>query len=74
MVKLTRNNRDSLVDQVYAQLRESLELGPPGTGKPRMRGKRKKASELHMPPWRSGGREEGARADGQGGARASGAV
>lgn len=45
VIKLTRNNRDSLVDQTYAQLRESLGLGPPGTGKPRVRTKKKKEEE-----------------------------
>ncbi|CAK9087668.1 unnamed protein product, partial [Durusdinium trenchii] len=45
VVKLTRNNRDALVDQTYAQLRESLSLGPPGTGKPRVRTKKKKEEE-----------------------------
>jgi hypothetical protein len=30
--------------QTYAQLRESLGLGPPGTGKPRVRTKKKKDS------------------------------
>lgn len=45
VIKLTRNNRDSLVDQTYAQLRESLGLGPPGTGKPRVRIKKKKEEE-----------------------------
>lgn len=45
VIKLTRNNRDSLVDQTYAQLRESLGLGPPGTGKIRVRTKKKKEEE-----------------------------
>lgn len=45
VIKLTRNNRDLLVDQTYAQLRESLGLGPPGTGKPRVRTKKKKEEE-----------------------------
>jgi len=45
VIKLTRNNRDALVDQTYAQLRESLGLGPPGTGKPRVRTKKKKEEE-----------------------------
>eukprot|EP00927_Polykrikos_kofoidii_P037556 TRINITY_DN31727_c0_g2_i1.p1 TRINITY_DN31727_c0_g2~~TRINITY_DN31727_c0_g2_i1.p1 ORF type:complete len:801 (-),score=202.54 TRINITY_DN31727_c0_g2_i1:65-2467(-) len=35
LVRITRNNRDELPAQVYAQLRESLGLGPPGTGKKR---------------------------------------
>ncbi|CAE6940127.1 NTPCR [Symbiodinium natans] len=37
VVKLTRGNRDAVVDQTYAFLRESLGLGPPGTGKPKPR-------------------------------------
>ncbi|CAE7866321.1 NTPCR [Symbiodinium microadriaticum] len=37
VVKLTRGNRDAVVEQTYAFLRESLGLGPPGTGKPKPR-------------------------------------
>merc|ERR1712129_426390 len=39
-MRITRNNRDSLTEQAYAFLRESLGLGPPGTGRVR-RSKRK---------------------------------
>ncbi|CAJ1442001.1 unnamed protein product [Effrenium voratum] len=45
VVKLTRNNRDALVDQTYAQLRESLGLGLPGKPKPKRVDKRKKKDE-----------------------------
>ncbi|CAJ1329986.1 unnamed protein product [Effrenium voratum] len=46
VVKLTRNNRDALVDQTYAQLRESLGLGlPTGKPKPKRVDKRKKKEE-----------------------------
>merc|ERR1712232_153735 len=31
VMRITRNNRDSALAQVYAQLRESLGLGPTGT-------------------------------------------
>eukprot|EP00439_Symbiodinium_sp_Y106_P015368 s5202_g2.t1 len=37
VVKLTRGNRDAVVEQTYAFLRESLGLGPAGTGKPKPR-------------------------------------
>jgi len=40
VMKITRNNRDSLTEQAYVFLRESLGLGPPGTGTVR-RSKRK---------------------------------
>merc|ERR1712048_42889 len=41
VLRITRNNRDPLVAQAYAQLRECLGLGPPGTGKRRPRPKTK---------------------------------
>jgi nucleoside-triphosphatase THEP1 len=36
-MRITRNNRDSVLPQVYAQLRESLGLGPPGTKQERLK-------------------------------------
>lgn len=35
VMRITRNNRDALTGQVYMMLRESLGLGPPGTGNPK---------------------------------------
>merc|ERR1739844_432832 len=47
LVKLTRNNRDALVDQTYTALKASLGLGPPGTGKPKpKRLSKKKRQEM----------------------------
>merc|ERR1712079_516399 len=44
VVRITRNNRDSVVSQVYSTLRESLNLGPPGTGRPQVN--KRKAAEM----------------------------
>eukprot|EP00929_Paragymnodinium_shiwhaense_P026373 TRINITY_DN15703_c0_g1_i1.p1 TRINITY_DN15703_c0_g1~~TRINITY_DN15703_c0_g1_i1.p1 ORF type:complete len:749 (+),score=207.28 TRINITY_DN15703_c0_g1_i1:137-2383(+) len=48
IVRVTRNNRDTVPIQVYAKLRESLGLGPPGTGKPRPRRLSKREREAQM--------------------------